>query len=1117
MKRFGTGAVRSLVTVPDLKKQLVVTIAAIPALLCSAQVFAGNFTVYGAQLYERGRGTPDVVVSTFSVVNPNAPYYVELVNGPGGGARVSSAVIKVNGTDIITPDDISQQVTLVEKPVSLVEANEISVELRGTPLGTASIRVYGIDMDLPRISAKISPEPNVNGWNNADVVVSFDCADAISGIAACSDPVTVSVETGGYDVVGIATDNAGNAAETSVTIRLDKTVPSIARTWPPTGDFSTDRHKIDIEGGAADGLSGVDTVELLYAQETVPLGVPEFTTVGELDTDILPGARWTDNVFGLRATDRAGNWVEDGFLVRHTQTAHTLPTDPARTEAVNGLLTSVDRAIVRFEPAVARADIDDIVAQEGGRVVGYLPATHTAIVDFETELVIDLQNLLGSLASRSEVSVAAPAVFLPGLQFDNDMLSPVEGASYDNILSSLTSQYIIDNNFSLSPVNIAIIETGLDASHGQNNEFANIIFYDLCTPEGQAGLPGTPVDSPSEHNHGTKITGIIAGANNGRGNNGVIRGIPESQFVVHVLRMNCDVGWDPGLIVTAMDLIVGGALGDIHVVNMSFGAIIGNPVNRENIRALYEGFFDSPTGRRILWVGGSGNDNQEIACNEFLPSGLACDLDNVVSVGAYNADDLLRGEWRDSTGTLKGSNWGNGVTISAPGTGVWTATDPGTYGGVSGTSAATPLVAGAAGVMMAVNSLSPYFVKQLLIREAEPLADATLPQGGLNMLALLQASESPRMIASGLQYLRSQQNADGSYSLPAGGLTPVEKSVATTAMVALAFSQYGVDESDPDLRDALDWILSQQNADGSISNEGQRFPPKSLDTSFAVLALSATRNPQYYSIIQNATAYIVQAQHDDDSGFASSHPFYGGWTDFYPNYVPPNIVDWYSLPVLEPPTATALHALYFAERFDDTDTIVPVDVMNKAETFLTRCQNYASTNPNFNYTLCFDGTCYYDDGGFARFPPGGSGPWAELLGRDSYAGATAAALWSLYAVDADPLDPRIEPAQVWLGDGLISGPPSENFPRGDADYYHFLFYLALAGTAWDWDEYELGDHLGEQIDWYQQIADALVARQYPDGHWEGLSWETDIVATALAVLALESKWTPPGAGLRFRE
>ena len=732
-----------LVRASGFKNYFVTAALASLALLFSSAVSAGTFTVLGPQSYERGRGEPEIQLSTFSVVSPGAPYYIEIENGPGGVTRVSSAVITINGVEVLTPEDLNQKVGQVKKPVLLDDTNEITVELRGTPRGVLLVKVFGVDTGPPSINATLSPEPNINGWNNMDVVISFDCADAISGIASCSDPVPVSFETDGYVVSGTAIDNAGNTNNADVTVYLDKTAPTITRTWPPADEFSTDRPSIDIEGGAADGLSGVDKVVLVYPGGTMPIiGVADFMEVGELDTDIVAGARWTDNAFVLIGTDRAGNSVEEGFLVRHTQMAHTIPTDPAKTEVKNGLLTSVDRAIVRFEPSVTREQIDTVVGTAQGRVVGYLPATNTAIVDFETEEVSDLNNALLILKNRSEVEVAVPAIFPPSIQFDNEQLPPAEAAAYENIRSAQAKNQVFPQlQLGLDPVNVAVIETGLDDSHGQNNEFADIDFYDLCTPEGRLGQAGTPVDTSTAH--GTKITGILAGANNGSGNNGVIREAATSQFGVTVFRMNCGGANDPALVATAMDLIIDGTVGDIDVVSMSFGFIPAG-ADRAGIRAIYESYFDSPAGRRILWVGGSGNDNLQIGCNEFLPSGLACDLDNVVSVGAYDPADLTRGMWTGSSGAQFGSNWGAGVTISAPGTAVWTATGPGTYGGVSGTSASTPLVAGAAALMLAANPLSPPTVKQLLVSETQVLADPVTeqPEGGLDVLALLQAGRS---------------------------------------------------------------------------------------------------------------------------------------------------------------------------------------------------------------------------------------------------------------------------------------------------------------------------------------------------------------------------------------
>lgn len=725
------------------RPRLFATIAAFAILVLPPPSFAGTFTVFEHD-YTRVDRKPVTETYSFDVLNPSTRYFITVHNGglSGQWTKVSSATISLNGEPIIRTNEFNGEIELIEKSIIIAEQNELSVQLRSEVGSGLTIHVVGVDDDPPTITASVSPEPNQNGWHKDDVLISFECSDAISGIASCTEPVDVTVETAGERITGTAADNAGNISEVSVIVRLDKTAPVITRHWPPTHEFTTDRSGIDVEGRVVDSLSGVDFALLEATQGVQSLSEPDFAVVGDLDTNIPQGASWTDNTFALQSADLAGNSAQQDFLVRYTESVYALPTDPARTEVIQGLPTSVDRGIVLFESSVARSLIDQILAEEGGRVVGFLPVSNTAIVAFGTEQVDELVNALGSLQSRSEVLAAAPAIFFPNLSFDNNSLSAEQRASYDNILSAAAKQYIIDNGLPLSPVNIGIIETGMDDSHGQNNEFSNVIFYDLCTPEGQAGTPGVPVDvaTARTNNHGTKITGIMAGANNGNGNNGVVRGVPGSQFGVHVFRMNCGGGNDWPLIATAFDLILGGTLGDFDVVNMSFGGIVSNLTTREEYRDIYASYFDSAAGRDILWVGGAGNDDQEIACNEFLPSGLACDLGQVVAVGAYNAEDLLRGQWVNSEGDLFGSNWGAGVTISAPGTGVWTATDPGTYGGVSGTSAATPLLAGAAAVIFAASPMEPATMKALLVDEAQALADGALPEGGLDVMASLQAS-----------------------------------------------------------------------------------------------------------------------------------------------------------------------------------------------------------------------------------------------------------------------------------------------------------------------------------------------------------------------------------------
>src|SRR5262249_25105217 len=95
------------------------------------------------------------------------------------------------------------------------------------------------------------------GWNNNDVTVTFTCTDALSGVASCSAPRTVTSEGSGQDVSGSAVDNAGNSSSTSTTLNIDKTAPSIVGVLPPTNTAGWYNTPVTVAFDCADALSGV--------------------------------------------------------------------------------------------------------------------------------------------------------------------------------------------------------------------------------------------------------------------------------------------------------------------------------------------------------------------------------------------------------------------------------------------------------------------------------------------------------------------------------------------------------------------------------------------------------------------------------------------------------------------------------------------------------------------------------------------------------------------------------------------------------------------------------------------------------------------------------------------
>ena len=127
---------------------------------------------------------------------------------------------------------------------------------------TAQTAHVKIDKTAPTISHSFTPLSYTDGaWTNADVTVTFDCADqGGSGLASCNDPVAKTAEGEGQQVVGTATDNAGNSASDTAVVSIDKTDPTItAKADRPANGAGWYDDDVTVSFTATDALSGVAT------------------------------------------------------------------------------------------------------------------------------------------------------------------------------------------------------------------------------------------------------------------------------------------------------------------------------------------------------------------------------------------------------------------------------------------------------------------------------------------------------------------------------------------------------------------------------------------------------------------------------------------------------------------------------------------------------------------------------------------------------------------------------------------------------------------------------------------------------------------------------------------
>ncbi|MEO5829215.1 MAG: PxKF domain-containing protein, partial [Rhodanobacter sp.] len=119
------------------------------------------------------------------------------------------------------------------------------------------------DNIAPTVEHTMSPQPHAGGWNKADVTVTFSAKDDDkgSGVLSVTAPVTVSAETSGRVVTGTARDTAGNLGTDSVTVKLDKTAPTItgavtSGTLTASGWYNG---PVTVTFTCADALSGIAT------------------------------------------------------------------------------------------------------------------------------------------------------------------------------------------------------------------------------------------------------------------------------------------------------------------------------------------------------------------------------------------------------------------------------------------------------------------------------------------------------------------------------------------------------------------------------------------------------------------------------------------------------------------------------------------------------------------------------------------------------------------------------------------------------------------------------------------------------------------------------------------
>lgn len=186
---------------------------------------------------------------------------------------------------------------------------------------SASVTFDAINIDKtpPSISATRTPAPNINGWNNTDVSLNFQCSDSLSGVDSCASAQVVTTEGAGQTRTGVATDLAGNTSTATVSnINIDKTPPTLACSatpnvlWPPNNKLVPVNTPVALN----DSLSGTAGFQLLAVSSNEPYSgtgdvvgwqVGTANTSGQLRATRLGTGTGRIYTLSYSGQDRAGN------------------------------------------------------------------------------------------------------------------------------------------------------------------------------------------------------------------------------------------------------------------------------------------------------------------------------------------------------------------------------------------------------------------------------------------------------------------------------------------------------------------------------------------------------------------------------------------------------------------------------------------------------------------------------------------------------------------------------------------------------------------------------------------------------------------------------------------
>lgn len=277
---------------------------------------------------------------------------------------------------------------------------------------------------------------------------------------------------------------------------------------------------------------------------------------------------------------------------------------------------------------------------------------------------------------------------------------PYYNSSYAWGLYKINAGLAWDYSTGSSSVTVAVVDNAIEITHSDlspniwtnpgeipgngidddgNGYIDDVNGYDVADWDNNPNPPNTSFD------HGTHVSGTVGA----RSNNG--SGVASIGYGIRIIPVKSTTNASsPTSVTNGYDGIIYAANSGADVINMSWGGTTYSTTGQNVINYAHN--------QGCVLVAAAGNDD---VSTPHYPSSY----NYVISVASTTSTDAKSSF----------SNYGTDVDVSAPGSSIYSTLPGNTYGYMSGTSMASPLVAGLCGLMLSLNpGLSPEDIETCL-------------------------------------------------------------------------------------------------------------------------------------------------------------------------------------------------------------------------------------------------------------------------------------------------------------------------------------------------------------------------------------------------------------------